>query len=614
MSIQWTALADEPPRFRHANFEALGRQQPKRVRELAAQADRRDIWIGRENGRLAACRYWSEGREWTVHGQAPPADEAAALCNAVNQALDKGAWAVALLGCGMAPAVPACAAYLHRSRRGEPKGLILVEQDPGLLCAGLTAVDFSAAILSGRLLFAPGPNTVDRLREIYAEHRLETLEWGQIRLLPGHRIADPERLADYQHLRQQWSQLHAERRERYFAILRRAEAYWSKPAPAVRRVWTHVPEARAAGSMLLGLADGFAQLGLEARALRLKDTLFTRFYRSAHDFYDFRPDLILGVNHSSNHTASFAGQAPISRLVWYVDHPDHTAEIPYHPLDRAAGVAPGFEAPLRKRGAAWLGVLPGASGGTFEPPPLDPDWLHDIAYVGSVTDQRLRLESLPPEFREWIETAVARALDNPDAPPGRAMEETPLDGKSMAELAALLARSNPRSAVMGPTGLVGHFVYAEANSRRRVAMLAPLRDMERVGIYGPPDWESLLPPDLRHRYMGPVESNGDLAKLYRRCKINLSIQSLQGFDFVNLRTFQVPSAGGFLLTEDIPALDGLFELDEMARFKPDGLAGAAEFHLRDEGARRAMIHRAQRRIAGGHTYADRAKRVLEWLG
>jgi len=83
----------------------------------------------------------------------------------------------------------------------------------------------------------------------------------------------------------------------------------------------------------------------------------------------------------------------------------------------------------------------------------------------------------------------------------------------------------------------------------------------------------------------------------------------------NQRVFDVPAAGGFLLTEASPQLEALFEPGrELATYAgPDDVSDQCARFAADPAARAAITTAARRRIALEHTYAHRAARRLATL-
>ncbi len=550
-----------------------------------------------------------------VHGREPLEQEIPRFSSPIQQAFKEGAWLTVLMGTGMGIILPSLIAYLEKNHRGEPKGILCLEQEPGLICAGLSVYDYSDVLKTGRILFALGPNLVDSLESICDANHLETLDPSQIRVFAGYFIDDPERKEDYEHALKSFKKYHEEKRKHYFDLLRKAEVYWSSPSENIQKIWTHLNDDRGDGGILLGLSEGFKEIGLDSKALFFKDRLFTRFYRCAYDFFSFQPDLILCINHSSNYVASFTQNVPIPRLIWYVDHPRNTVEVPYHPNDYAVGISESFSEEIEHRGGRFIGVVPAASKGMFQKPNLNSNWKHNVSYVGSVIDYSSVLQAMDKTSREWVETVVETQIEEPMKPLSKIMADFPPFAKILKELSDILKPHISKAIYMSGERIVGYFLYAEANTRRRIRFMAGLRNHNQVGIYGPPDWQNLLPNDLQMCYLGPIDTSNDLGELYRSSKVNLSINSLQGYDFLNPRIFEVPSAGGFLLAEWVPGIERFFEPEkELYWFDSmEGMLNSIDNVLEDEGKRLAVISRAQKRIQAEHLYKHRAEQILNYL-
>ncbi|RJP19888.1 MAG: glycosyltransferase family 1 protein [Candidatus Omnitrophota bacterium] len=612
----WTSISELSHPFLQDNHQALKINQPELASRIVAHRDRSDIFVQGDLSKWYACKYAGPSGEFLVHGRHPLEEEIVRFASPVQKAFSEGAWLVILMGSGMGIVLPTIAAYLEKHHRGEPKGVLGLEQDPGLLCAGMCLYDFQAVLKSGRILFAVGPNLADSLHTICERHHPETLEPEQMKIFTGYRVDDRERAADYEHAMREFRKIHEEKRKLYFDLLRSAEQYWSTFSGNIRKVWTHVNDDRGDSRILLGLAEGFREIELESNILHFRDRLFTRFYRCAHDFFSFQPDLILCINHSSNYVASFTEPVPIPRLIWYVDRPENTVEVPYHAHDYAVCVSESFIPEIERRGGRAIGVVPAASAGEFEKPPFHPTWKHDVAYVGSVVDHTTIFQSMDSKCRSWIEQVVETQILQPLKSPTEISAEISLESASKEKLIRLLEQHIPKSRFMSGDRLIEYFIYAEANTRRRVRMISALQNYKKLGIYGPADWARLLPNSTLCRcYLGPIQSAKELGELYRSCKVNLSINSLQGFGFVNVRLFEVPTAGGFLVAEWVPGLENYFEHEkEMFWFSTqEEMPVVIDEALVDEGVRLATISRAQERIRKSHLYQHRAQMILDYL-
>ncbi len=616
MSRNWTSLAQFKHEYLKGNLSALRVSQPYLVPRLDTHFDRSDIFLRRDESDRFECLYKTAGGEFTVHGADSIQEEIVRFSTPIREAFKKGTWLCLCVSAGMGIVLPSLAAYLERSHRGEPKGLLVLEQDPGLLCAGLCMYDYRAVLLSGRILFALGPNLGDALRQILSDHHLEILESDQIHTAPGYQVNDPERKDDYEYALKVFHNEHAKRREGYQTLLRKAEEHWSAPRAEIQRVWTHITDDRASGAILTGLSEGFGALALESKALRFKDRLFTRFHRCVYDVFSFLPDLLLGINHSSNYTASFAQEIPVPRLIWFVDDPATTVDVPFHPLDRVAAVSDTFFPEIKRRGGKTIGVVQAASASHFEKPALHPEWKHNVSYVGSVSDFSSILNAMDKNTRRRVETIVSMQIAQPMRPLADLLAAHPIDPAIQTELAENLRKILPKTRMMTDEQALMYFLYAEANTRRRVRIMRSLRNQTSLGIYGPSSWQRVLPDErLRRCYLGSINSARELGNLYRRSKINLCVNSLQGFGFVNSRLFDVPAAGGFLAAEWVPGIEDFFEKErELFWFKNiDELRAIIDQALSDDNLRVAVVSRAQTRIENEHTYKHRAERILDFF-
>lgn len=519
----------------------------------------------------------------------------------------QGKWLLVVHGIPATKILTKWVNHLEHSHRGEPKGILLLAPRASSLLHRLAVEDWRLLISSGRLMFATGPEWETTLDSLWRDHALATLEPTQFDFVDLASEAAPFPIIE---------RIHTTKRESYFALLRECEQYWSSPARPIQRVWTHTNDDRASGGILMSFVEGFAGAGVRARTFYCSDSLFTRFYRCALDFFHEKPDLMVCINHSSNYVASFAEPVPIPRLVYYVDHPDRTVEVPFHPHDRVIGVSETFRHAVERRGGSFLGEIPVAAPAHMAPPRNIHHPEQKITYVGSVTDTRPLWNRIPASIRDWMEAVVNAQLSHPTAPMMELMDNNPLDAKQHSMLISIVRAHQPKAHFMSDERLLEYTLYVESNSRRRVQALSSLAEQVPLEIYGPPDWWTR--PDtqpIRTKYRHPVSSAHDLKHLYAESTINLSINSLQGFGFVNQRLFEVPAAGGFLLAEQVPGMEAVFQRDhEMAWFETwEDMRNQIEHWLDRDNERHEMILRAQRRMQQEHTYTQRATTALQWL-
>jgi spore maturation protein CgeB len=121
---------------------------------------------------------------------------------------------------------------------------------------------------------------------------------------------------------------------------------------------------------------------------------------------------------------------------------------------------------------------------------------------------------------------------------------------------------------------------------------------------------------------GGVVSSADIARIVRRSRISLNFSDsglqivggrIQRSRQIKARTFEVPGAGGFLLTEPAEGLERYFNLStEMATYEnADDLAAKIGFYLSHPVERDAMAQQAHARVAREHTYRARLPALFE---
>lgn len=141
---------------------------------------------------------------------------------------------------------------------------------------------------------------------------------------------------------------------------------------------------------------------------------------------------------------------------------------------------------------------------------------------------------------------------------------------------------------------------------RRLLPLNPL-------IVGDKGWKTEFRMEKNQpRYLGELSYYDQLPAFYTQSDINFNCTSKQMKGAVNQRVFDVPAAGGFVLTDWRPQMDNLFEPDEMACYRhPDEIPDLARFYLKNPQARRKMSKKARQHVLAAHKWEDRLNEMLE---
>ncbi len=152
-------------------------------------------------------------------------------------------------------------------------------------------------------------------------------------------------------------------------------------------------------------------------------------------------------------------------------------------------------------------------------------------------------------------------------------------------------------------------------SRSRVEILeAVARSGANLAVWGR-GWEKLEPGyRVREAHRGlTLLPAAAVARAYRSAKIVLNIHHAQMREGPNMRTFEIPAAGAFQLTDFKARMPELFEVGtELATYQDaDDAAASIERYLNDESARRAIAEAGKRRVERDHTYAVRMRQLID---
>lgn len=317
----------------------------------------------------------------------------------------------------------------------------------------------------------------------------------------------------------------------------------------------------------------------------------------------FKPDFILSFNHlgfdEGGILAGVLDSLRVSVAVWYVDSP---ALVLRGRNENAKGNAAVFlwdmsHAPaMRELGFDRIEFLPLAAdlatavGGKWRerrPPPA--------AFVGN---------SMTLPVADW-ESRIAWTEEM------RALAER-VRGRLVGGRPRALAEKLLREEGLGE----GELFFDIAGAVTWRATLEYRAGIARVvggcggAVFGDPGWKKVLGSvDLRP----PVHYERELPALYRAVPVNVNATSLQMPRAVNQRAFDVPAAGGFLLTDDQPDLHDLFAVGrEAAAFSsPEDLREKiAWFQARPE-ERERIVQAGHERVRRDHTYGHRVRTLIE---
>jgi len=325
---------------------------------------------------------------------------------------------------------------------------------------------------------------------------------------------------------------------------------------------------------------------------------------------DFRPDMILSVNMNGfdgegilAQTASAMG-VPIS--IWFVDDPH---PILIHRRDQvnssmmAFSWERGYCDSLTNAGFGSVSHLPLAGDAAMMTTEKKPAKI-DLGFVGSsmgrafLEEKILRNFVWNPALEPVVQKAAKRLLENPSLSVIEILKsEIVLTGLTIPKDNAGLA------------WLCSYVIHSASCEKRRalVCGLLPLG----IQTFGDPEgWRDVAGQSL---IVNPdVDYRTGVGRIYAQTAVNLNITSCQMPSAVNQRVFDVPLAGGFVLSDNQPDLAALFELGTEAVCYTS-LADCREkvsFYLRRPDARLRITQAARKRIEGEHLYLHRVRKIL----
>lgn len=152
------------------------------------------------------------------------------------------------------------------------------------------------------------------------------------------------------------------------------------------------------------------------------------------------------------------------------------------------------------------------------------------------------------------------------------------------------------------------FVGALYPERERI-----LNIIEEMGInlkiYGWKGWEK---SSLASHYYGSLDIK-ETVKLYNCAKICLNMNTLPAVNGVNLKTFEIPAAGGFQLSDYRKDVEDLFEIGkEIEVFHNDQeIKEKINFYLKNPELSNKIAQAGQGRVFKDHTLKKRVNQILQ---
>lgn len=510
--------------------------------------------------------------------------------------------------------------YFHANPLDDATPVILIEPDVAVLAAYCCIRSFSRLAACKQFHGFLGPSALREFQQELVDQLFPFfLAKTNIQLIPGTEYAQP---TDEEAQRLQIVQkMVMHERE---VLLKKVEAaqqrYHKQDSTAIQRVLIVVPSVTCWRNICDGLAEGFEKNGVSVfryylpfppASVRPLEAL-----RLTALFYRQQPDLIVTLSHASDLFIQGIEPLPVKRLVWYIDEPNHLINRRHGNFDYLFPVWNEFQPPLANRGGTLLDEVP--IGCSVMASSHRKELECEVGFVGSIVDTQEIQKALPDEINQKVSYIVSEKLGNTHLEYSLLLKRFDINEQDKQILINTL---NPvlRTEGMSDASLIEFYLNVECNRIRRVSVLSALHEFD-LKIYGNPEWRRLLQDTpIAHCFQGEGLKAQDCYDFYRSAKISLNIHPCFAHSGPNTRDFDIPMCGGFLLSDiGLHAKDRLDEFyaaeNEIALYhSPESAAQAVRHFLSNTDQRKAMIQTAQQRIARDHTYAARAKKMLEMM-
>lgn len=326
--------------------------------------------------------------------------------------------------------------------------------------------------------------------------------------------------------------------------------------------------------------------------------------RLRDDLLQKKTDWILLINQSAAQFYEYLSiplsLRPLSckKWIWFLDDPHFFTDRPFESGEFVFSFDSTYVDYLQSLHPGGCGILPLACD-VEEEGMYDERFACDVCFVGGVIDQSARRAQLPPEMQAYVDRLVERKLQAREKTFEQLSVENPIAPGKQIQI----------------TPLVAHYLYWETNNRYRIQTLEALSDYD-LRIYGNEDWPKLLRDSLlQNRFLGSIDPVSELPSAFVSAKINLNIHSIQCRGSLNQRDYNAPAAGGFLLSDWVPAAGRFFDPGAEAIYwsSLDDLRWKIDYYLNEPQTKQRVVQKGRERVLRDHTYARRVEGALKAL-
>jgi hypothetical protein len=321
-----------------------------------------------------------------------------------------------------------------------------------------------------------------------------------------------------------------------------------------KTIWTYADLRGKAGYSLIQhvlirtLLHALRQCGYNTEYTVMKPERYYPPYYRIFRMAQAQPDILFLCNEAPATEISIGTELsralPIPKIIWFADDPlygEHLLER-NKLTDGEICLIADYEwaDTLKKHGATDIQFMPGAATRTRRGKKRASRTC-EIVFVGQVRDNRAFFAKLTPPWRRYCQQVINEKMHFPRKKVRDVMAQFPM----------------PHALPSDHLDDFRQRLLWEANTQFRLHMIRALQDYD-LHVYGNPDWLRLLPDDRFAACFKGVLPFKHLFEVYRNAKIVLNIHSLQSYTCMNVRDFDVPAAGGFLLSDWLPKSDEVY--------------------------------------------------------
>lgn len=501
----------------------------------------------------------------------------------------------------------------------ENRGVVIIEPSWETFASAISNEDLKPLFCSGRVFWALGGNLDGQIETLWQKTYADAA--AKPFLQSGDPSCSVERLEILKDVHSFLAQKIPKRKQAHVAAIQAIPTKLRDRKREKPLLWTYSDLRNAAKYSIIQhvlirtLLYHLRRLGWQTRYAVMKPNAYYPPYYRILDLVYSEPDAIFLCNQSPSYNvalgAEFSRSLPIPKIVWFADDPFYAEHFFYRhgasPDERFLVADEGWSETLRRHGAQSVGFMPGAVTKTTRGPKRAGRKC-DAVFVGQVRNQRNFIEQLSPAWREYAENFIAEKLAAPRRDVLDIMQQFPMPGKVPHDRMDELRQ----------------YLLWEANTRYRLQVIESLSQYD-LHIYGNDAWQTLLSPQISERCFKGIAPFKRLFEIYRNARITLNIHSLQSYTCLNVRDFDVPAAGGFLLSDWLPKADEVFKpgfahdlpLKDDAEQEvffyqgKEDVQTIVEYFLANAEQRLACIERARERVIHNHTYAQRAETIKD---